>query len=459
MNINFNTGTLSWIPSSGGVYGPITLKVQDGGEDFSLSAVEEFYINVQYSSGPTTLELELSQNANLVSFSAIPNNNSVTNIFTDYGEIISEIIAEGYAAQYNSSFGGWIGSLDTIEPTRGYWLRAPDDTAAVWDDVETITYLIPDAIPTPSDLVYEIHEDANLISYAGIDGVSVSDALPDDIEQIISSIVGQGQAATYNEVLGWIGSLDAFYRNKGYWLVNSVTDVDGGIWSFSWESPDEDILFSDGKIKEYKEPEKLEEFKFTQSMKQGFYFIDKINLKDVAITSNDWIIAYNGNVVVGARKWNGRFTDIPAMGYDGSISTMGYCRNGDMPTFKLYIDNTGELVDLESSNLEPWEDLLTTAVGQLNQSSPIPENFEFPYPYPNPFNPSTLIKFGIPEHSSVKIVAYDVAGRHVDTIINNRLDAGYYDITWKPSNLSSGIYLININTDKGNLTHKVMFVK
>ena len=459
MNINFNTGTLSWIPGSGGVYGPITLKVQDGGEDFSSPAIEEFYINVQYSSGPITLELELSQNANLVSFSAIPNNNSIGNIFSDSGEIITEIIAEGYAAQYNLGFGGWIGSLDTIEPTRGYWLRAPDGDAAIWDSSETYNYLIPDAIPTPSDLVYEIHEDANLISYAGIDGVSVSDALPDDIEQIISSIVGQGEAATYNEVLGWIGSLDAFYRNKGYWLVNSITDVDGGIWSFSWESPDEDVLFIDGKIKEYKKPEKLEEFKFTQSMKQGFYFIDKINLKDVSITSNDWIIAYNGNVVVGARKWNGRFTDIPAMGYDGSVSTIGYCRNGDMPTFKLYLDNTGELIDLESSNIDPWEDLLTTVVGQLNQSTPIPENFEFAYPYPNPFNPSTLIKFGVPEDSNVKIVAYDVSGRHVDTIINNRLNAGYYDITWKPSNLSSGIYLINIKTDKGNLTHKVMFVK
>ena len=36
---------------------------------------------------------------------------------------------------------------------------------------------------------------------------------------------------------------------------------------------------------------------------------------------------------------------------------------------------------------------------------------------------------------------------------------GYYDITWKPSSLSSGIYLINIKTDESDLTHKVMFIK
>ena len=114
------------------------------------------------------------------------------------------------------------------------------------------------------------------------------------------------------------------------------------------------------------------------------------------------------------------------MGFDGSQSTMGYCRNGDIPTFKLYIESTGELIDLHPTNIEPWEDLLTSVVGQLNQSDPIQESFEFYYPYPNPFNPSTLIKFGIPDASVVKIIAYDINGRHVDTIINNSWGGGGY---------------------------------
>ncbi len=147
------------------------------------------------------------------------------------------------------------------------------------------------------------------------------------------------------------------------------------------------------------------------------------------------------------------------MGYDGSQSTIGYCNNGDYPAFKLYIENSGELVDLDSDNIEPWEDLLVSNINQLNETIPIPDNFEFSYPYPNPFNPSTLIKFAIPDASSVKIQAYDINGRHINTLLNKRLDAGYHDYTWKPSSLASGIYLINVQVGDNNLTHKVMFVK
>ena len=49
----------------------------------------------------------------------------------------------------------------------------------------------------------------------------------------------------------------------------------------------------------------------------------------------DWVIAYNDNIVVGAREWTGEYTDIPAMGFDDNIMTAGYCDDGDEITFKL----------------------------------------------------------------------------------------------------------------------------
>ena len=59
MAIDYNTGILTWTPQSGGVFGPITLRVQDGGEDYVSPATEIFSINVQYASGPTTLVIPL----------------------------------------------------------------------------------------------------------------------------------------------------------------------------------------------------------------------------------------------------------------------------------------------------------------------------------------------------------------------------------------------------------------
>ena len=50
-------------------------------------------------------------------------------------------------------------------------------------------------------------------------------------------------------------------------------------------------------------------------------------------------------------------------------------------------------------------------------------------------------------------------GRNVDTILSQNLNPGYYDINWKPSTLSTGIYFLNIKTGQSDQTHKVMYIK
>jgi hypothetical protein len=178
------------------------------------------------------------------------------------------------------------------------------------------------------------------------------------------------------------------------------------------------------------------------------------------LTNNDWIVAYNNGIIVGARKWNGRYTDIPVMGDDGTSATIGYCKVGDIPTFKLFSDETGDFIDLNSnSTINSWTDLGVNILNQLNESIIVPEHFEFSYPYPNPFNPSTLIKFALPKASNVKVIAYDVAGRQVDKILNKKLDAGHHQMSWKPISMPSGIYFINIQTETRDLTRKVMYIK
>ena len=64
---------------------------------------------------------------------------------------------------------------------------------------------------------------------------------------------------------------------------------------------------------------------------QAFYFFESIE----NIQTGDWILAYNGDVIIGARHWNGSITDVPVMGSDGNPITVGYCEEGDLPTFKI----------------------------------------------------------------------------------------------------------------------------
>lgn len=61
--------------------------------------------------------------------------------------------------------------------------------------------------------------------------------------------------------------------------------------------------------------------------------------------------------------------------------------------------------------------------------------------YPNPFNPSTEIRFALPEASHVSLVVYDVTGREVVRLVDGRMEAGTHRVTFDASSLASGLYL------------------
>ena len=73
-----------------------------------------------------------------------------------------------------------------------------------------------------------------------------------------------------------------------------------------------------------------------------------------------------------------------------------------------------------------------------------PEQYILSNPYPNPFNPSTTIRFGLPEHSNIKLVIYNVLGCVVEQLLDGAKPRGYYDFTWHPVRHPSGMYLLRM---------------
>lgn len=61
--------------------------------------------------------------------------------------------------------------------------------------------------------------------------------------------------------------------------------------------------------------------------------------------------------------------------------------------------------------------------------------------YPNPFNPETLITYELPEVSQVTIQVFDVLGRHITTLVNEKLSAGTHSVSWTAKRVPSGTYL------------------
>ena len=60
--------------------------------------------------------------------------------------------------------------------------------------------------------------------------------------------------------------------------------------------------------------------------------------------------------------------------------------------------------------------------------------------YPNPFNPTTTIRFGVPVTSDVRIEIFNVLGEKVGMLYEGIRDEGYFEVTWNPVNMPSGIY-------------------
>ena len=77
-------------------------------------------------------------------------------------------------------------------------------------------------------------------------------------------------------------------------------------------------------------------FEFNQSRFQSFYIFESGDIDGVSLSDGDWIASFNGDVCVGSWPWQGQFTQLAAMGNDGSIWTEGYLLEGEYPSFKVY---------------------------------------------------------------------------------------------------------------------------
>ena len=88
-----------------------------------------------------------------------------------------------------------------------------------------------------------------------------------------------------------------------------------------------------------------------------------------------------------------------------------------------------------------------------------PVSFSLEQNYPNPFNPITNISYTLPTESQVKLSIYNSLGEIVETIINEKQDAGKYDAIWNASNYPSGVYIYTLDAVSLNGNEKTKISK
>lgn len=90
----------------------------------------------------------------------------------------------------------------------------------------------------------------------------------------------------------------------------------------------------------------------------------------------------------------------------------------------------------------------------------LPMEYSLSQNYPNPFNPSTTIEFAIPKADDVSLIIYDMLGRDVATLVNERLSAGNYKVQYSAAEkLSSGVYIYRLKTNSYISTKKLLLIK
>lgn len=103
--------------------------------------------------------------------------------------------------------------------------------------------------------------------------------------------------------------------------------------------------------------------------------------------------------------------------------------------------------------------------GTGNSLSSVPEEYSLSQNYPNPFNPNTGIKFSIKENSNVKLTVFNALGTEVSSLVNDRRDAGNYEVNFDAGSygLGSGTYFyrLEVESSSGRFseTKKMLLIK
>jgi hypothetical protein len=88
-----------------------------------------------------------------------------------------------------------------------------------------------------------------------------------------------------------------------------------------------------------------------------------------------------------------------------------------------------------------------------------PAKFELEQNYPNPWNPTTTIRYQVPVNIMVTIKVFDVLGKEVSTLVNEVKPAGNYEVILNGHNLASGIYYYQMKSGNFIDTKKIILIK
>ncbi len=101
----------------------------------------------------------------------------------------------------------------------------------------------------------------------------------------------------------------------------------------------------------------------------------------------------------------------------------------------------------------------TSGIEEDKDSLMILNDFALQQNYPNPFNSSTTIQFAIPSNEFVSLEIYNLSGQKIETLVDEQLTKGNYNIEWNAKGLAAGVYIYSLEAGKVFKTNKLILIK
>jgi len=172
---------------------------------------------------------------------------------------------------------------------------------------------------------------------------------------------------------------------------------------------------------------------------------------------------YTGQMTINGPMFNGFLYNyayssgtslILEEGSQGDVRVRFVGQNGGARVFDSPWDMP---LDIWSNSVKPEEDKPQGWVS-VKEIPGNPQTYLLEQNFPNPFNPSTLIRFSVPEQGLVTLKVYNLIGEEVATLVNGELTSGTYEVDFRGTEYSSGIYFYTLTADNTYIATKKMIL-
>lgn len=119
----------------------------------------------------------------------------------------------------------------------------------------------------------------------------------------------------------------------------------------------------------------------------------------------------------------------------------------------LWLISSGALIKFRNEEFTPV-DIGQTGVEESGRPSAL-----YITSRPNPFNPTAMISFTLPEAGKVRLIVYDITGRKVAVLTNGFMASGDYDIQFDGTGLASGVYFVRLVLNGSMAVEKMTLIK